>query len=144
MWPIANLCDGFGAFWAGESVCRFLHASTPRSWGLIQTRVATTREPSWGRLLLNEVPWRMEFIIIIHNKCFGNSKFYCPEWKFVLPNWSWARQPLCSARSTLLYPFQMLNAKQGSSNSHPLTSFGMTRPGIEPATSRTWGGHSNH
>ena len=27
------------------------------------------------------------------------------------------RQPLSSARSTLLYPFQMLNAKQGSSNS---------------------------
>ena len=52
--------------------------------------------------------------------------------KFFLPNWSWARQPLSSARSTLLYPFQMLNAKQGSSNSHLLTSFGMTRPGIEP------------
>ena len=45
-------------------------------------------------------------------------------------------QPLSSARSTLLYPFQMLNAKQGSSNSHLLTSFGMTRPGIEPTTSR--------
>ena len=68
---------------------------------------------------------------------------YCPKWKirngksfwkFFLPNWSWARQPLSSARSTLLYPFQMLSAKQGSSNSHP--SFGMTRPGIEPTTSR--------
>ena len=59
-----------------------------------------------------------------------------------LPNWSWARQPLSSARSTLLYPFQMLNAKQGSSNSHLLTSFGMTRPGIEPTTSRLWGGRS--
>ena len=62
--------------------------------------------------------------------------------KFFLPNWSWARQPLSSARSTLLYPFQMLNAKQGSSNSHLLTSFGMTRPGIEPTTSRLWGGRS--
>ena len=30
----------------------------------------------------------------------------------------------------------MLSAKQGSSNSHLLTSFGMTRPGIEPTTSR--------
>ena len=66
---------------------------------------------------------------------------YCPKWKiwnwenlfwkFFLPNLSWARQPLSSARSTLLYPFQMLSAKQGSSNSHLLTSFGMTRPGIE-------------
>ena len=36
----------------------------------------------------------------------------------------------------------MLNAKQGSSNSHLLTSFGMTRPGIEPTTSRLWGGRS--
>ena len=63
-------------------------------------------------------------------------------WKFFLPNWSWARQPLSSARSTLLYPFQMLSAKQGSSNSHLLTSFGMTRPGIEPTTSRLWGGRS--
>ena len=62
--------------------------------------------------------------------------------KIFLPNWSWARQPLSSARSTLLYPFQMLNAKQGSSNSHLLTSFGMTRPGIEPTTSRLWGGRS--
>ena len=63
-------------------------------------------------------------------------------WKFFLPNWSWARQPLSSARSTLLYPFQMLSAKQGSSNFHLLTSFGMTRPGIEPTTSRLWGGRS--
>ena len=63
-------------------------------------------------------------------------------WKFFLPNWSWVRQPLSSARSTLLYPFQMLSAKQGSSNSHLLTSFGMTRPGIEPTTSRLWGGRS--
>ena len=63
-------------------------------------------------------------------------------WKFFLPNWSWARQPLSSARSTLLYPFQMLSAKQGSSNSHLLTSFGMTRPGFEPTTSRLWGGRS--
>ena len=62
--------------------------------------------------------------------------------KFFFPNWSCARQPLSSARSTLLYPFQMLNAKQGSSNSHLLTSFGMTRPGIEPTTSRLWGGRS--
>ena len=62
--------------------------------------------------------------------------------KIFLPNWSWARQPLSSARSTLLYPFQMLNAKQGNSNSHLLTSFGMTRPGIEPTTSRLWGGRS--
>ena len=67
---------------------------------------------------------------------------YCPKWKIFLPNWSWARQPLSSARSTLLYPFQMLNAKQGSSNSHLLTSFGMTRQGIEPTTSRLWGGRS--
>ena len=76
---------------------------------------------------------------------------YCPKWKIrngksfleiLLPNWSWARQPLSSARSTLLYPFQMLSAKQGSSNSHLLTSFGMTRPGIEPTTSRLWGGRS--
>ena len=37
----------------------------------------------------------------------------------------------------------MLNAKQGSSNSHLLTSFGMTRPGIEPTTSRLWGGRNN-
>ena len=36
----------------------------------------------------------------------------------------------------------MLSAKQGSSNSHLLTSFGMTRPGIEPTTSRLWGGRS--
>ena len=54
------------------------------------------------------------------------------EMEIFLPNWSWARQPLSSARSTLLYPFQMLNAKQGSSNSHLLTSFGMTRPGLNP------------
>ena len=76
---------------------------------------------------------------------------YCPKWKlrngksfwkFFLPNWSWARQPLSSARWTLLYPFQMLSAKQDSSNSHLLTSFGMTRPGIEPTTSRLWGGCS--
>ena len=33
---------------------------------------------------------------------------------------------------------QMLNAKQGSSNSHLLTSIGMTRPGIEPTTSRNY------
>ena len=52
------------------------------------------------------------------------------KWKLFLPNWSWARQPLSSARSTLLYPL-LLNAKQGSSNSCLLTSFGMTRPGFE-------------
>ena len=63
------------------------------------------------------------------------------KWKFFLPNWSWARQPLSSARSTLLYPL-LLNAKQGSSNSRLLTSFVMTRPGFEPTTSRLWGGCS--
>ena len=31
------------------------------------------------------------------------------KWKFFLPNWWWARQPLSSARSTLLYPL-LLNA----------------------------------
>ena len=77
---------------------------------------------------------------------------YCPKWKIrngksfleilFAQYWSWARQPLSSARSTLLYPFQMLNAKQSSSNSHLLTSFGMMRPGIEPTTSRLWGGRS--
>ena len=72
----------------------------------------------------------------------GKSEMENLFWKFFLPNWSWARQPLSSARSTLLYPFQMLSAKQGSSNSHLLTSFGMTRPGIEPTTSRLWGGRS--
>ena len=30
----------------------------------------------------------------------------------------------------------LLNTKQGSSNSRLLTSFGMTRPGLEPTTSR--------
>ena len=49
------------------------------------------------------------------------------------------RQPLSSARLTLLYPL-LLNAKQGSSNSRLLTSFGMTRPGFEPTISRLWGG----
>ena len=44
------------------------------------------------------------------------------------------------SRSTLLYPL-LLNAKQGSNNSHLLTSFGMTRPGFEPTT-RLWGGRS--
>ena len=42
---------------------------------------------------------------------------------------------------TLLYPL-LLNAKQGSSNSRLLTSFGMTRPGFETKTSRLWGGCS--
>ena len=36
----------------------------------------------------------------------------------------------------------LLNAKQGSSNSRFLKSFGMTRPGFEPTTSRLWGGRS--
>ena len=76
---------------------------------------------------------------------------YCPKWKIrngksfleiLFAQLIVARQPLSSARSTLLYPFQMLSAKQGSSNSHLLTSFGMTRPGIEPTTSRLWGGRS--
>ena len=89
-------------------------------------------------------------ICIINNNNNNNdllSEMENPKWKIFfgnsfLPNWSWARQPLSSARSTLLYPFQMLSAKQGSSNSHLLTSFGMTRPGIEPTTSRLWGGRS--
>ena len=77
-----------------------------------------------------------------NNNNNNNNDFIVRNGKSFLPNWSWARQPLSSARSTLLYPFQMLNAKQGSSNSHLLTSFGMTRPGIEPTTSRLWGGRS--
>ena len=52
-----------------------------------------------------------------------------------------AATELSSARSTLHYPL-LLNAKQGSNNSHLLTSFGMTQPGFEPTTSRLWGGHS--
>ena len=63
------------------------------------------------------------------------------KWKLFLPNWSWARQPLSSARSTLLYPL-FLNAKQGSWTSRLLTYVGMTRPGFEPTTSRLWGGRS--
>ena len=74
-----------------------------------------------------------------NNNLLVHSNFIKLKWKFFLPNWSWARQPLSSARSTLLYPL-LLNAKQGSSNSHLLTSFGRTRPGIEPTISRLWGG----
>ena len=51
------------------------------------------------------------------------------KWKFFLPNWWWARQPLSSARSTLLYPL-LLNAKQGSSNFRLLTSFWYDAAGV--------------
>ena len=74
----------------------------------------------------------------------NNNAFIVRNRKSFLPNWSWARQPLCSARSTLLYPLQLLNGKLGSSNSHLLTSFGMTRPEFEPTTSRLWGSRSTY
>ena len=38
----------------------------------------------------------------------------------------------------------MLSVKQGGTGSHFYSVFGMTRPGIEPPTSQSQGGHSNH
>ena len=77
---------------------------------------------------------------------------YCPKWKIrngksfleILfaqfdrgPGSHWAAP---GRRCSI--PFKCWAPKQGSSNSHLVTSFGMTRPGIEPTTSRLWGGRS--
>ena len=62
---------------------------------------------------------------------------YCPKLHGNVGNLICAngtRQPQCSASSSVVLSFTMLSAKVGSNNSHLLSSFGMTRPGIEPRT----------
>ena len=73
--------------------------------------------------------------LIIHCSCRQPTDTVLPLSHLVQIGLLIARQPLSSARSTLLYPL-LLNAKQGSNNSHLLTSFGMMQPGFEPTTSR--------